>query len=512
MPVQKVGATGQAEIHDALWRATEKLRGSVDVAAYKEFVLGLLFVRYLSEAFDQRRAELAEELAADGVPEEEGDARLESRDEYTGHGVFWIPREARWSTIRANVSSRNAGDVLDDAMKTITWENPRLAGALPVVFSRDQVDHGRLVELIQFMSDRRFTSTEGRPAPEVWSERFEHFLEYFARAEGKRGGEFHTPHSLAQLIVETLEPYEGRLYDSACGSGSLLVAATRFVERNLGRDHAADLLVHGQDVNERTLRLARMNLAIHGIDGNLGDHPADVFSNDQHPGLAADFVMTHPPFNMSAWPRDENDDRWRHGVPPAANANYAWLQHALWKLAPRGTAGVVLANGSMSSRARPDGEIRRALVEADQLACMVALPSQLFRTTSIPACLWLLAKDKSGQGSKHLADRRGQILFVDARDAGRLVDRTERVLTGDDISKIAGTYHAWRGTASARGAQLTYEDEPGFCFSADSATVREQDYLLTPGRYVGSLPQVPQEPPVSLRPASLMKDLYAIFD
>ncbi|MGW0777684.1 class I SAM-dependent DNA methyltransferase [Streptomyces sp. NPDC002835] len=522
MPPGKKKATDQAELFSAstakeiqaiLWKAADKLRGSIDAAQYKEFVLGLIFLKYVSDAFDERRGELAAELADDGITEERMDDFLEDRDEYTGAHVFWVPETARWSWIAANAKSQSVGKLLDDAMDAVMRENASLTGVLPKIFNRDNVDQKRLAELVDLISDARFGGSEGKPAQDVLGEVYEYFLGNFARAEGKRGGEFYTPRSVVQLIVEILEPYEGRVYDPACGSGGMFVQASKFIEAHRGRGHKADIAVYGQELNERTWRLAKMNLAIHGIDGNLAARWGDTFADDKHADLKADFVMANPPFNIKDWARDEGDARWKFGVPPRNNANYAWLQHMVSKLGERGTAGIVLANGSMSSQTSGEGDIRQAMVEADLVACMVALPSQLFRTTQIPACLWFLAKDKTPQGTKRLEDRRGEILFIDARNMGEMADRTERFLTKADLTKIAAKYHAWRGTASAREEGLTYMDEPGFCISADLETVREHGYVLTPGRYVGSVEaQEESLEVVATRIASLTKELHELFD
>ncbi|MFF4547427.1 type I restriction-modification system subunit M [Streptomyces sp. NPDC001406] len=506
-------ASTAKEIQDILWKAADKLRGSIDAAQYKEFVLGLIFLKYVSDAFEERRTELAKELAEDGIEEDRLEEFLEDRDEYTGAHVFWVPETARWSWIATHAKSQGVGKLLDEAMDAVMTENTSLKGVLPKIFNRDNVDQKRLSELVDLISDARFGGSEDRPAQDVLGEVYEYFLGNFARAEGKRAGEFYTPRSVVQLIVEILEPYEGRVYDPACGSGGMFVQAAKFVEAHRGRGHKADISVYGQELNERTWRLAKMNLAIHGIDGNLAPRWGDTFADDKHPDLRADFVMANPPFNIKDWARDENDARWKYGVPPKNNANYAWLQHMISKLGERGMAGVVLANGSLTDQQSGQGEIRQALVEADLVACMVALPSQLFRTAQIPACLWFLAKDKTPQGSRRLDDRRGEILFIDARGMGEMVDRTERVLTEADLAKIAGTYHAWRGTASAREEGLTYEDEPGFCFSASFDTVREQGYVLTPGRYVGAVEAEEEDAEaVVARIATLMEELYGLFD
>ncbi|HVA06972.1 MAG TPA: SAM-dependent methyltransferase, partial [Acidimicrobiales bacterium] len=359
--------------------------------------------------------------------------------------------------------------------------------------------------------DARFTGHDGKSARDVLGEVYEYFLERFARAEGKRGGEFYTPASVVRLLVEILEPYSGRVYDPCCGSGGMFVQAEKFVLAHRGRRD--DLAIYGQESNERTWRLAKMNLAIHGISGDLSSRWEDTFREDKHPDIKADFILANPPFNMSDWARRADDPRWRYGVPPAGNANFAWLQHMIYKLGERGTAGVVLANGSMSSQQSGEGEIRAAMVEADLVACMIALPPQLFRTTQIPACLWFLAKDKSPQGAKNLADRRGQVLFIDARSMGLLINRTERFFTDEELARIAGTYHAWRGTASAKTAKLKYEDVPGFCYSATIEQTREHSHVLTPGRYVGAAEAEDEEDePIADKIERLTKELLTHFD
>ncbi|MFI1958352.1 type I restriction-modification system subunit M [Streptomyces althioticus] len=506
-------ASTAKEIQDILWKAADKLRGSIDAAQYKEFVLGLIFLKYVSDAFEERRTELAKELAEDGISEEQIGDFLEDRDEYTGAHVFWVPETARWSWIATHAKAQGVGKLLDEAMDAIMRENASLTGVLPKIFNQDRVDQKRLGELVDLISDARFGGSGDKPAQDLLGEVYEYFLGNFARAEGKRGGEFYTPRSVVQLIVEILEPYEGRVYDPACGSGGMFVQASKFIEAHRGKGHKADIAVYGQELNERTWRLAKMNLAIHGIDGNLAARWGDTFADDKHPDLKADFVMANPPFNIKDWSRDETDPRWKYGVPPKNNANYAWLQHMISKLGEKGTAGIVLANGSMSAHSSGEGEIRQALIEADLVACMVALPSQLFRTTQIPACLWFLSKDKSPQGARRLDDRRGEILFIDARSMGEMADRTERVFTEADLRKIADTYHAWRGTASAREAGLTYEDVLGFCYSADLEKVREHGYVLTPGRYVGAVEAEEEAAEVvAERISNLTEELYKLFD
>ncbi|MEY9211465.1 SAM-dependent DNA methyltransferase [Thermobifida halotolerans] len=526
MPPRKRATAGQGElpgisstkeIQDILWKAADKLRGSMDAAQYKEFVLGLVFLKYVSDAFAERRTQLAADPELAEIPEHRRTAFLEDKDEYTEQNVFWVPPTARWDYIAANAASAEGGvgKLLDDAMDEVMKANKVLTGVLPKIFNRDNVDQNRLKDLVDLISDARFTGHGDRPAQDVLGEVYEYFLERFARAEGKRAGEFYTPASVVKLLVEVLEPYEGRVYDPCCGSGGMFVQSGKFVERRRGRDHTHDIAIYGQEANERTWRLAKMNLAIHGMDPKgIGDRWADTFADDKLPDLRADFVMANPPFNMSVWERKTDDPRWKFGVPPQSNANYAWLQHIVSKLGDRGSAGVVLSNGSMSSKQSGEGEIRAALVEADLVACMVALPGNLFRTTAIPACLWFLTKDKTPQGANALTDRRGEVLFIDARTMGTMVDRTERVFTDEDLAKISDTYHAWRGTKSARDKKLSYEDVPGFCYSATLQEIAKHDHVLTPGRYVGAAEpeEDPNAEPVEERIARLTKELFAHFD
>ena len=478
------GMPTMADLRDTLWKAADKLRGSMDAAQYKDFVLGLVFLKYVSDSFEERRARIREEVLADNVPESRIDQFLDDKDEYTREGVFWVPVEARWDQLAASAKSAGIGELLDNAMDAVMKTNSSLTGVLPKIFNRDNVDQRRLGELVDLISDARFTGHGDKPARDVLGEVYEYFLEKFARAEGKRGGEFYTPATVVRLLVEVLEPYSGRVYDPCCGSGGMFVQAEKFVLAHRGRRDA--IAVYGQESNERTWRLAKMNLAIHGINGNLSSKWEDTFREDRHPDRKADFILANPPFNMSDWARRTDDPRWRFGVPPSGNANFAWLQHIISKLAERGSAGVVLANGSMSSQQSGEGQIRAAMVEADLVACMIALPPQLFRTTAIPACLWFLTKDKTPQGEKRLTERRGEVLFIDARPMGFLVNRTERELAPEEIVRVASTYHAWRGTASAREARLEYEDIPGFCYSAPIEEIRKHDHVLTPGRYVGA--------------------------
>ena len=505
------GMMSTRDLHDTLWKAADKLRGLMDAAQYKDFVLGMVFLKYVSDSFAERREQIRTEVLDDGVPEARIDAFLHDVGEYKREGIFWVPGNARWDVLAQQAKGGNPGLVIDAAMDSIMTANQALTGVLPKIFNRDNVDQRRLAELVDLIGDARFTGHEGKPARDVLGEVYEYFLERFARAEGKRGGEFYTPASVVRLLVEVLEPYSGRVYDPCCGSGGMFVQAEKFVLAHRGRRD--DIAVYGQESNERTWRLATMNLAIHGISGDLSTRWEDTFREDKHPDIKADFILANPPFNMSDWARRTDDPRWRYGVPPAGNANYAWLQHMIYKLAERGTAGVVLANGSMASQQSGEGEIRAAVVEADLVACMVALPPQLFRTTQIPACLWFLSRDKGPQSARNLADRRGEVLFIDARSMGVPVNRTERVFTSEEIARMAGTYHAWRGTASARAAGLAYQDIPGFCCSATTEQIRENSHVLTPGRYVGAAETADDDDePVASKIERLSKELLAHFD
>jgi type I restriction enzyme M protein len=505
------GTQSIAELHAILWDAADKLRGSMDAAQYKDFVLGLVFLKYVSDAFAERREQIRAELAADGIAESQIGQFLDDIDEYTRDGVFWVPEGARWDALAAQAKSAGVGELIDNAMDAIMKTNASLTGVLPKIFNRDNVDQRRLGELVDLISDARFTGHEGKKARDVLGEVYEYFLGQFARAEGKRGGEFYTPASVVRLLVEVLEPYSGRVYDPCCGSGGMFVQAEKFVLAHGQRRD--DIAVYGQESNERTWRLAKMNLAIHGISGDLSSRWEDTFYSDKHPDIKADYILANPPFNMSDWARKTEDPRWRYGIPPASNANFAWLQHIVYKLSTNGSAGVVLANGSMSSKQSGEGEIRAAMAEADLVSCMIALPPQLFRTTQIPACLWFFLNNKGPQGAKSLRDRRGEILFIDARAMGAMLDRTERVFTRADISDLARTYHAWRGTESAREAGLRYEDIPGFCYSAELDEVRKQNYVLSPGRYVGASEIIDSDAePIAEKINRLTKDLFDRFD
>lgn len=510
------------ELKDTLWKAADKLRGSMDASQYKDVILGLVFLKYVSDAFEERRGQIQAELEAEGLNEEQIAQLIDDVDEYTGRGVFWVSERARWSYLAENAKGlpamdgaepKSIGLLIDEAMDLIMADNKSLAATLPRIYNRDNVDQRRLGELLDLFNSARFTGQGASKARDLLGEVYEYFLEKFAKAEGKRGGEFYTPAGVVRVLVEVLEPHSGRVYDPCCGSGGMFVQAEKFLAAH--NMEGSDISVYGQELNERTWRMAKMNLAIHGLNANLASRWGDTFARDQHPELSgnngADFIMANPPFNIKDWARSESDPRWKYGVPPAGNANYAWIQHIISKLAPGGSAGVVMANGSMSSNSGGEGEIRAQMVEADLVSCMVALPTQLFRSTGIPVCTWFFAKDKTA-GKNGSVDRTGQVLFIDARNLGYMVDRAERALSDDDIAKIANTYHAWRGTASAVEARQTYVDEAGFCYSATLAEVKATDYALTPGRYVGAAVVEDDGEPIEEKIARLSKELFVQFD
>ena len=483
-----------------LWQIADKLRGSIDAAEYKHVVLGLIFLKYISDAFDTRREELKSELAADGIKGAEAERLLESRDEYAAESVFWVPPEARWTEIQAKGKTPNIGKLIDDAMYAIEKDNPKLKGKLPRDYARRGIAPERLGGLIDQIASIAVGTKEAQKK-DILGRVYEYFLGKFAAAEGKLGGEFFTPSSVVRLMVEMIEPYEGRVYDPACGSGGMFVQSERFAEAHGGTKR--DLSVFGQESNPTTWRLAHMNLAIRGIEANLGEQPADSFTRDLHPDLKADYILANPPFNISDWSGEllRNDARWKYGPPPVGNANYAWIQHFIHHLAPSngkggGIAAFVMANGSLSSTAGGEGEIRKKIIEADLVDCIIAMPPQLFLTTGIPVCLWFVTRDKSGKyldKGRGGRDRAGQTLFIDARDLGQMETRTLRFLSGrdhpssppppnTDIGRIVRTYHAWRGEKGAG----EYTDIKGFCKAAKLEAIRKFNYVLTPGTYVGS--------------------------
>ena len=474
----------------SLWEAAKRLRSKMDAAEYKHVVLGLIFLKYVSDVFNQRRDAL-EALVNDPdsdyfMPTEAAkQSILESRDEYTSEGVFWVPEGHRWEDLRKNAKQADIGTRIDAAMDAIEKENASLKGVLPKNYARRELTPTTLGGLIDTFSREDLTSAE-HDGLDVLGRVFEYMVGQFASAEGKNAGEYYTPRSVVRLLIEMLEPFNGRVYDPACGSGGMFVQADKFVKAHGGVRN--DISVFGQEQNPTTWRLAKMNLALRGIDANLGPQWGDTFASDQHPDLRADFVIANPPFNSDDWDEHghlRDDPRWKYGAPPTSNANFAWIQHMLHHLAPTGTMATVLANGSLSSNQSGEGDIRRNLIKADLVECIVALPEKLFYSTGIPVCLWFLTKDKTDRKVKSeltQRNRKGEVLFIDARNLGHMATRTVREFTDDNIALIADTYHAWRGEPEHK----PYEDVAGFCASVGLDTIRGHDFVLTPGRYVGS--------------------------
>jgi len=466
-------------LEKTLWAAADKLRSNMDAAEYKHVVLGLIFLKYISDAFngryDQLKLELENPESEWFVAEEEARyGTLNDRDEYTSHNIFYVPEKARWPFLQSKAKLPQIGKLVDDAMDEIEKINPSLKGVLPKIYADPDLNKQRLGELIDLIGTIGFNQP-GHKAKDLLGRVYEYFLGQFADAEGKSGGQFYTPASIVRLLVEMLEPYKGRVYDGCCGSGGMFVQSEKFIEQHGGR--LGDISIYGQESNPTTLRLAKMNLAIRGIDTKI--ELGDSFLHDKHKDLKADYIMANPPFNISDWSGEQlrEDIRWKYGLPPVGNANYAWLQHFVHKLSPNGTAGIVLANGSMNSNTGNEGEIRKAMIEAGLIDCMVALPAQLFYNTMIPACLWFLSRNKK---NSKFRDRSNEILFIDARKLGTMVNRRNKELSGEDIEKIASTYHSWRNLKGK------YEDVAGFCKAATMEEVKENNYVLMPGRYVGA--------------------------
>lgn len=471
------------DIKKTLWATADKLRANMDAAEYKHLVLGLIFVKYISDTFAARRTELTTRLSnpaddyyfGEASPEELA-AELEDRDYYKEANVFWVPEAARWESLRSSAKQPDIGKRIDDALTLIETENPKLKGILDKRYARAQLPDGKLGELVDLVSTIGFGDNPS-VARDTLGQVYEYFLGMFASAEGKRGGQFYTPASIVKTLVAVLSPHSGQVYDPCCGSGGMFVQSEKFIEAHGGK--LGDVSIYGQESNPTTWRLAAMNLAIRGIDFNLGREPGDTFTKNQHPDLRADFILANPPFNISDWWHGslEGDPRWVYGDPPQGNANYAWLQHMLHHLKPTGRAGIVLANGSMSSSQNNEGVIRAAMVDADVVEVMIALPGQLFFNTQIPACLWFLTKQKK---------RKGEVLFIDARKLGKMISRVQTEFTDEVIERIAGTVAAWRGEAEAGASITDYQDIPGFCRSVSLAEIAQHGHVLTPGRYVGA--------------------------
>ena len=467
----KAKVTNEEPLEKQLWKAADKLRKNIDAAEYKHVVLGLIFLKYISDSFEEHFAKLQS-----GEGEYAG-ADPEDRDEYQAENVFFVPQDARWTYLQAQAKLPTIGTLVDAAMDVIEQENSSLKGVLPKVFARQNLDPTSLGELIDLVSNIALGDAKSRSA-DVLGHVFEYFLGEFALAEGKQGGQFYTPRSIVELLVNMLEPYKGRVFDPCCGSGGMFVQSEKFVEQHQGRIN--DISIYGQESNQTTWRLAKMNLAIRGIDSSqvLWNNEGS-FLNDAHKDLKADYIIANPPFNVSDWSGDllRTDGRWQYGTPPTGNANFAWLQHFIYHLSPKGQAGVVLAKGALTSKTSGEGDIRKALIEKDNVIdCIVNLPAKLFLNTQIPAGLWFMSRNRS---NGKFRNRSNEILFIDARNLGHLINRRTRELSEDDIQQIANTYHNWRNPDG------NYEDIKGFCCSAPIERVKELDYVLTPGRYVG---------------------------
>ena len=548
-----------------LWTAADKLRSTLDAAQYKHTVLGLIFLKYVSDAFAIRRAELREQFTSPGheyylapqvsdcrpetgeeACEQEIRTELEQRDYYLETNTFWVPAEARWAFIQNNnkaaigggiftaengaakttkaIKISSVGHLIDNALEAIERDNPKLKGVLNKQYTRLQIDQAKLGELIDLIATIPFNH-QSLNSKDILGHVYEYMLGQFALAEGKKGGQFYTPKSIVSLIVQMLEPFKGRVYDPAMGSGGFFVQSEHFISRHRGK--IGEVSIYGQEYNHTTWQLAAMNMAIRGVDFNFGREPANTFTGDQHPDLRADFVMANPPFNMKEWDAGvaADDPRWQYGRPPTGNANFAWLQHMLHHLAPNGSMGLLLANGSMSSNTNNEGAIRKALIEADLVECMVALPGQLFTNTQIPACIWFLTKHdvhgstsaaaggtpgaakgrRTSAAGRKLRDRKGQVLFIDARNLGYMKDRVLRDFTQDDLDKVTNTFHAWQ---EGNG----YEDIPGFCRSATLDEIAGHDCVLTPGRYVGAAAEADDGEPFAEKMARLSTQLKAQFE
>lgn len=473
-----------------IWDAACVLRGNMDASEYKNVILGLIFLKYISDSFEEKYQELVEE----------GEGFEEDKDEYYSENIFYVPAGARWKDISEAAHKPEIGTVIDNAMLAIEAENKKLKGILPKNFARQELDKRRLGEVVDLFTNVKMT--DGADEKDLLGRTYEYCLRNFAEQEGKNAGQFYTPSCVVRTIVEILQPFNGRVYDPCCGAGGMFVQSADFVKHHQGKIN--DISVYGQESNPTTWKMAKMNLAIRGIDCNLGDFPEDTFLSDQHTTMRADYVMANPPFNLSSWGADKlkEDQRWKYGTPPANNANYAWIQHMIWHLAPNGRMGMVLANGSLSSQTGGEGEIRKNIIEDDLVECIISLPSQLFYTTGIPVCLWFISKNKK---------QKGKTLFIDARKMGIMVTRALRELTDgtddpeqNDIKKLADTYNAF--------VSGTLEDVPGFCAVVTTERMAEEDYILTPGRYVGIEEQEDDGEPFDEKMTRLTTELYGLFE
>lgn len=536
------------ELESKLWTAADKLRASLDASQYKHAVLGLIFVKYVSDAFTLRQEELKQDFAnpdheyfldPEGYTAEELEQEiaieLEQRDYYKEKNVFWLPTESRWKFLQDNgpmviggadlvidgktKKITSVGHLIDNALEGIERDNQKLKGVLNKHYAALKIDQAKLNELINLIATIPFNH-KSLNSKDILGHIYEYFLGQFALAEGKKGGQFYTPASIVSLIVEMIEPFEGRVYDPAMGSGGFFVQSEKFIERRANQKEIDPLTqkqrisIYGQEYNYTTWQLAAMNMAIRGLDYDFGKEPASTYTNDQHPDLRADFIMANPPFNMKEWNTgvDDNDPRWVYGTPPSGNANFAWMQHMLYHLAPDGSQALLLANGSMSSTTNNEGEIRAAFVENDLVECMVALPGQLFTNTQIPACIWFLTKNKKARTDKSgrkLRDRKGEVLFIDARNLGYMKDRVLRDFTQDDIQKVADLYHAWKTGDEVNG--VAYDDQAGFCKSATLADIKKHDFVLTPGRYVGAAEELDDGVPFAEKMTTLTAKLSEQF-
>lgn len=536
------------ELESKLWTAADKLRASLDASQYKHAVLGLIFVKYVSDAFTLRQEELKQDFAnpdheyfldPEGYTAEELEQEiaieLEQRDYYKEKNVFWLPTESRWQFLQDNgprviggadlvidgktKKITSVGHLIDNALEGIERDNQKLKGVLNKHYASLKIDQAKLNELINLIATIPFNH-KSLNSKDILGHIYEYFLGQFALAEGKKGGQFYTPASIVSLIVEMIEPFEGRVYDPAMGSGGFFVQSEKFIERRANQKEIDPLTqkqrisIYGQEYNYTTWQLAAMNMAIRGLDYDFGKEPASTYTNDQHPDLRADFIMANPPFNMKEWNTgvDDNDPRWVYGTPPSGNANFAWMQHMLYHLAPDGSQALLLANGSMSSTTNNEGEIRAALVENDLVECMVALPGQLFTNTQIPACIWFLTKNKKARTDKSgrkLRDRKGEVLFIDARNLGYMKDRVLRDFSRDDIQKVADLFHAWKTGEEING--VVYEDQAGFCKSVTLEDIKKHDFVLTPGRYVGAVEELDDGVPFAEKMAALTAKLSEHF-